>query len=60
MPDQPPHHHTSACRQLVLVCRVEEHFHSGSCGPAEARTCGKAFHGHGVACFTTGYRCGFD
>lgn len=59
-PTPPEHVHTSACRRPVLTCRVEEHFHSGSCGPAEARTCGEQFHGHDAACFVTGYRCGFD
>lgn len=59
-PTPPEHTHTTACRKLVKTCREEEHFHSGGCGPAEARTCDKEFHGHGAACFATGYRCGFD
>lgn len=61
-PTPPDHVHTSACRQLQLVCRVTEHEHSGAChGRHDDRvTCGRAVHGHGAACYVTGYRCGFD
>ena len=59
-PTPPEHVHTGACRKLVKTCRIDEHIHEGRCGPYDARTCGIEPHGHGAACFETGYRCGFD